>query len=136
MKQSSTWFDIYLVNVKSSGRLFQIFAAFSKCPIFSSNMISQKDFYGTNLKLRVRIKFSLFHLNLWHLKLKVSSILETDFWAHFIMLKKTKKILRNIWKVLYQTDKRYFCFNLKMHSAKSLEQPSKKSLELKIITNA
>ena len=38
--------------------------------------------------------------------------------------------------VPYQTDKRHFCFNLKMHSAKSLEQPSKKSLELKIITNA
>ena len=33
--------------------------------------------------------------------------------------------------VPYQTDKRYFCFNLKMHSAKSLEQPSKKSLKLK-----
>ena len=28
--------------------------------------------------------------------------------------------------VPYQTDKMYFCFNLKMHSAKSLEQPSKK----------
>ena len=27
-------FDVYLVNVKSSGRLFQIFVAFSKCPNF------------------------------------------------------------------------------------------------------
>ena len=31
--------------------------------------------------------------------------------------------------VPYQTDKRYFCFNLKMHSAKSLEQPSKEITE-------
>ena len=30
MKQSPTWFDVYLINVKSSGRLFQIFVAFSE----------------------------------------------------------------------------------------------------------
>ena len=34
MKQSPTWFDVYLVNVKSSGRLFRIFVAFSECPNF------------------------------------------------------------------------------------------------------
>ena len=31
MKKSPTWFDVYLVNVKSSGRLFQIFVAFLEC---------------------------------------------------------------------------------------------------------
>jgi hypothetical protein len=35
LKQSPTWFDVYLVNVKSSGRLFQIFVAFSECPNFT-----------------------------------------------------------------------------------------------------
>ena len=35
MKHSPTWFDDYLVNVKSSGRLFQIFVAFSECPNFT-----------------------------------------------------------------------------------------------------
>ena len=37
MKQSSTRFHVYLVNVKSSGRLFQIFVAFSECPNFNSD---------------------------------------------------------------------------------------------------
>ena len=36
LKQSSIWFDIYLVHVKSSWRLFQIFVAFSECPNFNS----------------------------------------------------------------------------------------------------
>ena len=31
LKQSSSWSDVDLVNVKSSGRLFQIFVAFSEC---------------------------------------------------------------------------------------------------------
>ena len=35
MKQSSIWFDVYLVNVKWNGRLFQIFVAFSECPNFN-----------------------------------------------------------------------------------------------------
>ena len=35
MKQSPTWFDVYLVNVKSSRRLFQIFVAFSECLNFN-----------------------------------------------------------------------------------------------------
>ena len=34
LKPPSTWFDIYLENVKSSGRWFQIFVAFSECPNF------------------------------------------------------------------------------------------------------
>ena len=33
-KQSPTRFDVYLVNVKSSGRLFQILVAFSEYPNF------------------------------------------------------------------------------------------------------
>ena len=32
MKQSPTWFDVYLVNIKSWGRLIQIFVAFLECP--------------------------------------------------------------------------------------------------------
>ena len=32
LKQSPTWFDVYLANVKSSKRLFQIFVVFSECP--------------------------------------------------------------------------------------------------------
>ena len=35
LKRSPTWLDVYLVNVKSSGRLFQIFVAISECPNFS-----------------------------------------------------------------------------------------------------
>ena len=35
MEQSPTWFDVYLVNVKSSGRLFQIFVPFSDCLNFT-----------------------------------------------------------------------------------------------------
>ena len=35
----STWFDVSLVNVKSSGRLFQIFVAFSECPNFTRMLI-------------------------------------------------------------------------------------------------
>ena len=31
MKQSSTWFDVYLVNVKSSWRLFRNLVTFSEC---------------------------------------------------------------------------------------------------------
>ena len=34
LKQSFTWFDVCLVNVKSTGRLFQIFVAFWKCSNF------------------------------------------------------------------------------------------------------
>ena len=34
LKQSPTWFDVYLAIVKSSGWLFQILVAFSKCPNF------------------------------------------------------------------------------------------------------
>ena len=34
-KVYETWFDVYLVHVKSSGRLFQIFVAFSECPNFN-----------------------------------------------------------------------------------------------------
>ena len=37
MKQSPTWFDVYLENFKSSGRLFQILEAFSECPNFNSS---------------------------------------------------------------------------------------------------
>ena len=36
VKQSFTWFDVYLVNFKSSGRLFQIVVAFSECPNFKT----------------------------------------------------------------------------------------------------
>ena len=32
-----TWFDDYLVNVKSSGRLLQIFVAFSECSNFTED---------------------------------------------------------------------------------------------------
>ena len=35
MKQSPTWFDVYLVNVKSSGRWFQTIVVFSECPNFN-----------------------------------------------------------------------------------------------------
>ena len=41
LKQSSTWFDVYLVNVKSSGRLLQIFVAFSECPNFNKKVIEE-----------------------------------------------------------------------------------------------
>ena len=34
-EQSPTWFEVYLANVKSSGRLFQIFVGFSECPNFT-----------------------------------------------------------------------------------------------------
>ena len=34
LKQSPTWFHVYLVIVKSIGRLFQIFVAFSERPNF------------------------------------------------------------------------------------------------------
>ena len=45
MKQSSTWFDVYLVNVKSSGRLFQIFVAFSECPNFKVRGCSRDSYF-------------------------------------------------------------------------------------------
>ena len=34
LKKSPTRFEVYLVNVKSSEGLFQIFVAFSECPNF------------------------------------------------------------------------------------------------------
>ena len=34
--KKATKFDVYLVNVNSSGRLFQIFVAFSECSNFTS----------------------------------------------------------------------------------------------------
>ena len=40
LKQSSTWFEVYLVNVKSSGRLFQIFVVFSECLNFNNGIYS------------------------------------------------------------------------------------------------
>ena len=46
LNQSPTWFDVYLVNVKSSGRLFQIFVAFSEYLNF------MKDFYQTDCLIR------------------------------------------------------------------------------------
>ena len=36
LKQSPTWFVVYLVNVKSCGRLFQIFVTCSECPNFTN----------------------------------------------------------------------------------------------------
>ena len=41
LKQSSSWFHVYLVNVKSSGRLLQIFVAFSECPNFNKKVIEE-----------------------------------------------------------------------------------------------
>ena len=35
LKQSSEWFDVYLVTVKSSRRVFQIFVVFSECLKFN-----------------------------------------------------------------------------------------------------
>ena len=42
LKQSSTCFDVYLVNVKSSRRLFQIFVAFSECQNFKDTIFLRK----------------------------------------------------------------------------------------------
>ena len=42
MKQSPTGFDVYLVNIKSCGRLFQIFVASSECPNFKKKILFTK----------------------------------------------------------------------------------------------
>ena len=55
LKQFPTWFDVYLVNVKSSGRLFQIFVSFSECPNFSQ-VRKKFSFYVQDMHLPIVAK--------------------------------------------------------------------------------
>ena len=50
LKQSPTWFDVYILNVKSSGILLQIFVAFSVYPNFKIEISN-----GRIWKLSLRI---------------------------------------------------------------------------------
>ena len=94
MKQSPTWFDVYLVNVKSSGRLFQIFVAFSECPNFNkihqaNNWSTKKIPFCANLALKSNVFYAISVQNTlhiwsvvrWPIHWKLSKIiLDFTFW--------------------------------------------------------
>ena len=85
MKQCPTWFDVYLVNVKSSGRLFQSFVAFSECPNFNTFHRNILNSFHTNIdKLELEIFWQFYHkiplsfsmVSLWKTDVDISSLLE------------------------------------------------------------
>ena len=99
MKLSSTWFDVFLANVKSRGRWLQIFETFTECPNFTNK---QSLIFIVWIKTNDNSKW-LFYLYFWPFSCQLNVYLSQNWGSdsHFDVLDKSKSyFVQKLWHIM------------------------------------